>query len=622
MNNTYADERQKSLYKKFPSTHFLSNPNNVHNTLLWSTFFRRNLHRLAIDYLGIKLHIYQQLILYLMGISQLIVIVASRAAAKSFIIALYACCKAIIKPNSRIVLGSATRGQSKLIISEKIKNELMNMSPALRKEIRDIKDSANESIVYFKNGSTIKVFTANQFARGLRSTDAVREEFRQIDKEVDDSVISPFQTIRQAPYMIDPYYSSIEDLKEDPIDIYISSSWFSNDSTNGGVHWMWNLVDQAYTDMLDGGRSAMLAFDESITLKHNIRTQRQMQQEKKKQDPITWKIEFLNLRVTDSESAFFTYSMLTENQRLKQVFYPRKDEDVRCNKKNKYIIPKQDGEIRVVACDIAFVAGKQNDNSIYSCIRAIPETMTYESEDSNSIEVKQGYRRQYCYIESNQMGDTTQQAIRIRQLYEDFDADYIVLDCRNGGLQILYSLGKTLYDERRAQEYSPFKCMNNQTYADAIKTPNAKEVIYAINATQQLNSDMAYSFRRGLIEKKIDLLISYNEAKEELLKDNKDYMSALLGDQNLDTAYFEIPFIETQLLINECAELVYEKAQQTGIIKISEKGSNRKDRYSSCSMGNYFIDSLEVDLLGSSKKVNINVSSLTSLARKPKLYSH
>ena len=36
----------------------------------------------------------------------------------------------------------------------------------------------------------------------------------------------------------------------------------------------------------------------------------------------------------------------------------------------------------------------------------------------------------------------------------------------------------------------------------------------------------------------------------------------------------------------------------------------------------YFIDSLEVDLLGSSKKVNINISSLTSLARKPKLYSH
>jgi len=622
MNNVYADEKQQNLYKKFPSTHFLSNPKNVHNTLLWSTFLRRNFHRIAIDYLGIKLHIYQQLILYLMGISQLIVIVASRAAAKSFIIALYACCKAIIKPNSRIVLGSATRGQSKLIISEKIKNELMNMSPALRKEIRDIKDSANESIVYFHNGSTIKVFTANQFARGLRSTDAVREEFRQIDKEVDDSVISPFQTIRQAPYMIDPFYSSIEDLKEDPVDIYISSSWFDTDSTNGGVHWMWNLVDQAYEDMMSNGRSVMLAFDESITLKHNIRTQRQMQQEKRKQDPITWKIEFLNLRVKDSTSAFFTYSMLTDNQRLKQVFYPRKVDDVRLKKKNKYDIPKQDGEIRIVSCDIAFVAGKQNDNSIYSCIRAIPETMTYETDNNNEIEVKQGYRREFSYIESNQIGDTTAQAIRIRQLYEDFSADYICIDCRNGGLQILYTLGKTIYDEARGVEYYPLKAMNNSTYANAIKNTNAKEVIYAINATQQLNSDIAYSFRKGLIEKHIDLLISYNEAKEELLKQNKEYLDIMHGKEDGDIVDFEMPFIETQLLINECAELVYEKAQQTGVIKISEKGSNRKDRYSSCSYGNYFIDQLELDLLGAKKKPLTNVSSLTALARKPKLYSH
>lgn len=622
MNNVYADEKQQNLYKKFPSTHFLSNPKNVHNTLLWSTFLRRNFHRIAIDYLGIKLHIYQQLILYLMGISQLIVIVASRAAAKSFIIALYACCKAIIKPNSRIVLGSATRGQSKLIISEKIKNELMNMSPALRKEIRDIKDSANESIVYFHNGSTIKVFTANQFARGLRSTDAVREEFRQIDKEVDDSVISPFQTIRQAPYMIDPFYSSIEDLKEDPVDIYISSSWFDTDSTNGGVHWMWNLVDQAYEDMMSNGRSVMLAFDESITLKHNIRTQRQMQQEKRKQDPITWKIEFLNLRVKDSTSAFFTYSMLTDNQRLKQVFYPRKVDDVRLKKKNKYDIPKQDGEIRVISCDIAFVAGKQNDNSIYSCIRAIPETMTYETDNNNEIEVKQGYRREFSYIESNQMGDTTAQAIRIRQLYEDFSADYICIDCRNGGLQILYTLGKTIYDEARGVEYYPLKAMNNSTYANAIKNTNAKEVIYAINATQQLNSDIAYSFRKGLIEKHIDLLISYNEAKEELLKQNKEYLDIIHGKEDGDIVDFEMPFIETQLLINECAELVYEKAQQTGVIKISEKGSNRKDRYSSCSYGNYFIDQLELDLLGAKKKPLTNISSLTALARKPKLYSH
>ena len=586
----YADERQANLYKKFPSTHFLSNPKNVHNTFLWSTLFSRNFHKLATDYLGIKLHLYQQLILYLMGISQLIVIVACRAAAKSFIIALYACCKAIVKPGSKIVLGSATRGQSKLIISEKIKNELMNMSPALCREIRDIKDSANESIVYFKNGSTIKVFTANEFARGLRSTDAVREEFRQIDKNIDDSVISPFQTIRQAPYMIDPYYSSIEDLKEDPIDIYISSSWFDDG------HWMWDIVDQAYKDMLDNGRSAMLAFDESITLKHNIRTQRQMQQEKKKQDPITWQIEFLNLRIRNNASAFFTYAMLMDNQTLRQVFYPRNHKDVKYHKKNKYAIPKQDGEIRVVSCDIAFVEGRQNDNSIYSCIRGIPESLTYTTE-SSEVEVKQGYKRQYSYIESNQIGDTTKQAIRIRQLYEDFEADYIVLDCRNGGLQILYTLGKTLYDEERGVEYPPLKCMNNDTYAEVVKNPNAPAVIYAINATQQLNSEIAYSFRRSLLEHRSEFLINYNIAKESILNENEDYTNEFNVDIQLE---FERPFLETQAMISECAELLYEKSPQTGVVKIYEQGGNRKDRYTSCSYASLFYDFLERDILTTS----------------------
>ncbi len=590
MNKMYADERQKNLYKKFPSTHFLSNPVNVHNTFLWCTFFRKNLHRLAIDYLGIRLHLYQQLILYLMGISQLIVIVASRAAAKSFIIALYACCKAIVKPGSKIVLGSATRGQSKLIISEKIKNELMNMSPALCKEIRDIKDSANESIVYFKNGSTIKVFTANENARGLRSTDAVREEFRQIDKKIDDSVISPFQTIRQAPYMIDSYYSTIEELKEDPIDIYISSSWFDDG------HWMWKIVNQAYIDMINDEPSAMLAFDESITLKHNIRTQKQMQQEKKKQDPITWQIEFLNLKVRNNASAFFTYKMLTDNQVLKQVFYPRNHQDVKFHKKNKYAIPKQDGEVRVISCDIAFVEGEENDNSIYSCIRGVPESLTYQTENEE-IEIKQGYKRKYPYMESNQIGDTTKQAIRIRQLFDDFEGDYIVLDCRNGGTQVLYALGKTLYDEERGIEYPPLKCMNNEKYANFVKNPNAPEIIFAINATSQLNNDIAYSFRSSLTEHRTELLVNYNTAKEEILDENKDYVNEFDIDLQLE---YEKPFLETQAMISECSELLSEKSPQTGIVRIYEQGTNRKDRYTACSYGSYFFDQLELDLAGSS----------------------
>ena len=105
--NRSADDRQNELHKKFPSDSFLGDKSNVDHMIQWTTFFRRNLHRFATDFLGIKLHLYQIVALYLMGINQFIVIVASRATAKSFLIALYACCRCILYPNSMIVLSSA-----------------------------------------------------------------------------------------------------------------------------------------------------------------------------------------------------------------------------------------------------------------------------------------------------------------------------------------------------------------------------------------------------------------------------------------------------------------------------------------------------------------------------------
>lgn len=532
-----------------------------------------------------------------MGISNFICVIASRNDAKSFLIALYACCRCILYPGTKFVIGSATKGQARLIVTEKIQNELMEWSSALKSEVLSVSTNINDINVKFKNGSKISVYTANDNARGLRSHASCREEFRQIDKKIEDSVISPFQTVRNQPYMLNPYYGENKVLQENPVDIYISSSWIDDG------HWMWSIVDQAFNGMLKNDGSILLTYDESITLKHHLKTMKQMINEKRKQDPVTWKTEFLNLRVKDSISSYFTYSMLMNRQILKHVFYPRNILDFKNSKKNRYAIPKQENEIRVISNDIAFVAGEKNDNSVYSCIRAIPESNTYESENG-FIEIKQGYRREYPYIEANQIGDTTKQAIRIRQLFEDFDGDYIVIDCRNGGSQIVYSLQKVLYDEERGIEYAPLKCMNNEDYARLCPDPNAKACIYAINATQALNSEIAISFRKNLVENRIDFLVNYNTAKEEILLSNKEYINEIDLDRQIE---FEKPFLETQAMISECAELQYERLPQTGAIRIQEKGRNRKDRYTSCSYGSYFIDLLELDLLGSSSDYNFCV---------------
>lgn len=589
----YADDYQKAVYKKFPQTHFLSNEQNMDHLLLWITFFRRNLHRVAIDYLGLSLYPYQIIILYLMGISRFICIIASRAAAKSFIIAIYACCKCIVYPGSQIVLCSATKGQSKLIVSEKIQKELMSKSKALNREILKIKDNQNEVIVFFRNTSTITVVPASDNGRGYRSTCIIREEFRQIDKKIEDSVLSPFQIIRKPPYMTNPYYEQIKELQEESIDVYISSSWFDDG------HWMWKIADRAYDGMINGEDMFLLALDESITLRHAIKSFTYMRNEKKKQDPLTWAIEFLNTRVKENTSAYFSYNMLHKNQRCKKPFYPRKHSDVRLNKKNIYAIPKQPGEIRIVSCDMAFVEDKKNDNSVFSCMRFLPEYKTYNRSENGEVNFTNGYRRIVPYIEPIQGGDTVKQSIRIRQLYEDFEADYIVLDLRNAGISVYDNLARVMYDEERDCEYSPLSCMNDEKTADRVKAEGATPCIFVIVATPKLNSEIAQNFRRVLDEERIDLLVSLETASEEILLNNKEYTDT--PDANTQI-FFESPFLQTQALISETTGLVYERNAQTGIITIHEKGSNRKDRYTSVSYGSLFCDYLEQDLLSGDRE--------------------
>lgn len=580
------DKRQLSVCDNLPSEHWLSNKNNLLKFYEWNTFFRENLDMYAEIYFGFALYPYQHLELYELNKNTLIDITGSRATAKTYIIAIFAVCKASLYPNSKIVICSATKGQSKLVVSEKIKNELMSQSPMLCREIKSIKDNQNDVIVYFRNGSTIKVLPSSENARGNRSTVTIYEENRMIDKFIIDSVISPFAIIRPVPYL---KYEEYSDLVEEPTEVYISSAWYAS-------HWMNTLIQDTYKAMLKGEKQCVIGLDYSVSLKHKIKTKNQILKDKRKFDPITFRIEYNNEMIKENTSAFFTYKMFTDNQRNKKPLYPRFDVDVLSRRKNSYSVSKQQGEIRILSCDMAFAEGKHNDNSIFTCMRLIPESTTYtvQSEGGTSKEISQGYRKIVSYIESIQGGDITRQAIRIKQLYEDLSCDYVVLDTRNGGLACYDLLAKVMYDESRDKEYQPWVCMNDDSIANRIKTIGALPVLFAINASQKLNSEIANEMRIALTNNMIDFLIPFNEAVESTLTKIPEYMSAIDVDTQL---FYEQPYLETQELINECVELTYERKEQTGLIVISEQGANRKDRYTSVSYGVHFASLLEQDLL-------------------------
>lgn len=583
MKTLNLDQNQQAVHKKVRDGSWLSSEAHAAQFFEWNTFFRRNLHRFVELYLGIQLHFYQKVLLFFLGISRLVVAVAARAAAKSFIIALYSCCRAILYPGTRIVLTSGTRGQSGLIVSEKIAKELYDASPNLRREIKRIVTTPQDTRVDFHNGSSIVTVTLSKNSRGNRSHVNVAEEAREIDKEIYDTVVNPFLVVRQPAFVFLDDYKGDPQFQEEPTEIFISSSTEES-------HWLYKLSKDTMSGALNGDGRFFIAFDYSVTLKHGIRSRLQMLEAKRKADPITWMVEYENRVLRSNSKAYFTYDELKDNQTVLRAFYPRKTEDFIARAKNPFAIKKQPGEIRVVSCDIAAIDRSGNDNSSFSCLRLFEEATTMPDG-----RVERTYRVPIPYLEAIRGQETRKQAIRIKQLYDDFDADYIVLDCRNIGLAVYDYLARPLYDDERGVEYPPFTCMNDEDIASRIVSPNAEPRIFSVLATANLNSDIAVNFKSMLMEHRVDLLVPKEDGIAEIYK-----LLPALRDADAETQlFYERPYLETMLAVNEMINLVYEKKTATGLISISEVGRNTKDRYTSISYGCWFASRLARDLLNS-----------------------
>lgn len=592
------DEYQKIVYKKFPAHSWLSNKNNFERIIDYVTFYRRNIPVFVEHYLKIPLHWYQIIWLYLLNMYISVVIIAGRASAKSFVIAIFSCAKCILYPNTKVVIASGSKKQASLIVKEKIQKELMPKSENLRREIETIKTSTNDIEVVFRNGSSIVVVVGGEGALGYRSTVLIFEEFKRIPKYIVDKVLKPFQMTRPSQFRTNEEcekygvkYKENDEFLEEAVNIYLSSAAPTS-------HWMGKLLKDTVSSKYGDNSACMLATDYSIALKHAIKTRAQLIEAKRSTDPITWREEYENEMLREGANSYFTYGLLTKNQTNKKAFYPRRYEDVRNKHKNPYSIPKQPGEIRILACDMAFIErSNKNDNSCFTCIRALPESMTYTSEniDGKVVEVKNGYRRIVPYIEANPGSDVDKQAIRIKQLYYDFEADYCILDTRNGGILTYDRLAKILYDESRDCEYPAWRCMNDKDIAKRVNVAGAVENVFTINASQKLNNDIAIALRGTLESHMIDLLVNLDEAKDILESHIPEYTST----PDVDVAvFYERPYLETQALINEMMSLEYTRNEQTGIITLFETGSNTKDRYVSLAYGNYFIGLLEQDLVG------------------------
>nr|DAR61636.1 MAG TPA: large terminase [Caudoviricetes sp.] len=210
----------------------MKSPIAERNAIEWITLFRRNWHIYVDMVLRIKLRPVQQIMIYLMGVSDVFFAICSRGTSKSFLVALGAVVKFMLYPYSEVVITASTIPQANRMAENKIKDELIKkLSPYLldlfNKEYIVIRRPDDGFVIDNKlNGSSIRILPCQESSRGARATLLVYEECRLLKKSLIDAVFEKMAHPRQAKYLNYTTYGDNPRWQEECQHIYITSARF------------------------------------------------------------------------------------------------------------------------------------------------------------------------------------------------------------------------------------------------------------------------------------------------------------------------------------------------------------------------------------------------------------
>lgn len=271
-------------------------------------------------------------------------------------------------------------------------------------------------------------------------------------------------------------------------------------------------------------RYNICAVDIFVSIKYGIKSLGDLEKAKQTEDITSFKMEYLNQTIGAISNGYFSYEMFVPHQTCVDAFIPPTDEQVR-----KFMQPefreKDEYEVRIVGADFAFVntnSSGANDNTIIICA-----SMKYD----NGL-----FIRQLDYITLHPASDTIGASDKIRKLYHDYQADYVVFDSRSGG-EVLYNhFTEELQCIERGTNWMPngftvanvrWHIVNNQKLEDyKLRTIDQAAIPCLIPyiATVNSNTNMWLSMRKAL-ENNIWTFPCNMKAKEDIMFNDGSYFN-------------------------------------------------------------------------------------------------
>lgn len=241
---TITVKRRKATYSVDKST--------INDSIeTWVAFWRANIHRFISDYLGLRYFAdFQPILIYFMDNRPYFIFAAGRGLAKSTITLLYCIARAILYPDSTIIVAAPQRGQSNLFV-QKIK-EFARNSPNLLKELDDglngIKTGKNDCRVDFANGSKIVTVTLSEGSRGWRGNILIIDEYAMIkDKKILINTLQPMLSAPRTPPYRNLTTAQRAEQQEANREYYLSS-------IRSEAEWSWESFVDYFNHMTDGDK--------------------------------------------------------------------------------------------------------------------------------------------------------------------------------------------------------------------------------------------------------------------------------------------------------------------------------------------------------------------------------
>jgi hypothetical protein len=381
----------------------------------WMVYWRNN-PELYIEY-KMRFHSfgYQHFSYHLMNEATDYEEISTRGVGKTLRVIAFATCIALLYPYSKIGVGAVTRSQAEEDFQTTFNKEVCDQFSLLCKWLKQkglitSRESEKGFTVSFWNGSVIYFFPVIDSSRGLHVSLLIGEEIRLIPKGKWDSIAVPMLVPRQPPFKSLPQYVEHREYDEPTKTLLISSNRFADEWFNRQYNK--NFVGY-FKDRLN--KNIVLSLDVYLAVRHGLRTIPWLLAQQKAMNDVDYRCEILNETIGEVDGAYFSREQFAKNQVITEAFIPPNIEEfkngVHRNRK------KRKNEYRFIFVDFAWASSTgaiQNDQTVIGCASC------YMKGDRLHRDVE--------YYETYSGGAASQIPLRIKEMFWDYKADYIVLD--------------------------------------------------------------------------------------------------------------------------------------------------------------------------------------------------